>query len=183
MNIATHADKITPLGVGQSIPQGPLTTMDGQATTLQEVIQKQASILIFYRGSWWRFCLTQLAGINNILSILQERGYTVLGICPDTSPGLQEVHSSRKLKFPLYSDSSLELSAQFGIAFHVDDETVSLYLNQYKIDLEKASGQPHHNLPVPSVFVVDKAGKILFAYSNADHTTRLSNEDLLTHAK
>ncbi len=92
------------------------------------------------------------------------------------------MHTSRKLNFPLYSDSSVELATRFGIAFHVDDATVELYLNQYKIDLEKASGHKHHNLPVPSVFVVDKAGKVLFSYSNADHTTRLSNEELLAHA-
>ncbi len=105
----------------------------------------------------------------------------MLGICPDTTEGLQQVHSSRKLKFPLYSDSTVQLATDFGIAFHVDDETASMYLNQYKIDLDKASGHSHHNLPVPAVFVVDKTGTIQFTYTNPDHTTRLSNEELLKH--
>ncbi len=121
--------------------------------------------------------------MNSILSTLQERGYGVIGICPDIPEGLQQVHGDKKLKFPLLSDSTVELSAALGIAFHVDDATVDLYLNQYKIDLEKASGHKHHNLPVPAVFVVDGAGKVQFVYTNPDHTTRLKNEQLLEVAK
>ncbi len=106
----------------------------------------------------------------------------MLGICPDLPEGLQKTHASRKLEFPLFSDSSVDLAENFGIAFHVDDETVALYLEKYKIDLEKASGETHHNLPVPGVFIVDAAGSIKFAYTNADHTQRLSNEELLAQA-
>ncbi len=106
----------------------------------------------------------------------------MLGICPDLPEGLEKTHSSRKLNFPLYSDSSVDLAEKFGIAFHVDDETVALYLDKYKIDLEKASGAKHHNLPVPGVFIVDGAGSVNFVYTNPDHTARLSNDELLAQA-
>ncbi len=52
MIVATNAEQITPLREGQTVPQGSLTTMDGQTTTLQAVLQDQAAVLIFYRGSW-----------------------------------------------------------------------------------------------------------------------------------
>ncbi len=106
----------------------------------------------------------------------------MLSICPDLPAGLKNVHESRKLDFPLFSDTSVALSEQFGIAFHVDDATVDMYLTKYNIDLEKASGEKHHNLPVPAVFVIDAEGTIKFAYTNADHTTRLSNDELLEQA-
>ncbi len=93
------------------------------------------------------------------------------------------MHSSKKLRFPLFSDSSVELSAAFGLAFHMDDETVALYLSQYQIDLEKASGQKHHNLPVPSVYVVNADGTVHFVHTDPDHTTRLGSEELLAHAQ
>ncbi len=96
--------------------------------------------------------------------------------------GLQATHSSRKLNFPLFSDSSVELAEKFGLAFHMDDETVALYLEKFKIDLEKASGEKHHNLPVPAVYVLDASGTVTFMYSNPDHTARLSNEELLAVA-
>ncbi len=64
----------------------------------------------------------------------------------------------------------------------MDDETVALYLEKYNIDLEKASGEKHHNLPVPAVFIVDASGNVKFSYTNPDHTSRLSNDDLLAQA-
>ncbi len=124
-----------------------------------------------------------MAGINSIYETLQDRGYEVVGICPDLPLGLQEVHSGKKLKYPLLSDSSMELATALGIAFHVDDETVAMYLEKFKIDLEKASGQTHHNLPVPAVIIVDAEGKLQYVYTNPDYTTRLKNDELLEVAK
>ncbi len=93
------------------------------------------------------------------------------------------MHSSKKLAFPLFSDSSVELASAFGLAFHMADETVELYLSQYKIDLEKASGQKHHNLPVPAVYIVNADGEVHFVHTDPDHTTRLGSEEVLSHAK
>ena len=39
--------------------------------------------------------------------------------------------------------------------------------------MERASGEAHHALPVPSVFVVDAGGVIQFAYVNPDYRTRV----------
>ena len=53
---------------------------------------------------------------------------------------------------------------------------------EYGVDLEKASGQSHHQLPVPSVFLVDAAGTILWVYSNPDYEVRPDNASLLEAA-
>ncbi len=116
------------------------------------------------------------------MTTLEERGYTVLGLCPDLPGGLQQVHAEKKLNFSLYSDSAVEVADALGIAFHMDNETVTMYRNQYKIDIEKASGQRHHNLPVPAVIVRDASGSVTFVYTNADHKVRLRNEELLEAA-
>lgn len=66
----------------------------------------------------------------------------------------------------------------FGLAYHVDDETYKK-LGKFGINLEKASGLTHHELPVPAVFLLDKEGKIQFSYVNPDHRVRLKPEILL----
>ena len=66
----------------------------------------------------------------------------------------------------------------FGLAFKVDDKTVQKYKG-FGIDLEKASGHQHHALPVSAVYIVDKSGKIVFAYSNADYSQRLDTKKLM----
>ncbi len=89
---------------------------------------------------------------------------------------------NKGLHFPLFSDCSVEVSESFGLAFHMDDEIVAMYLEKFNINLEEASGETHHNLPVPAVFVLGADGKVKFVYTNPDHTTRLSNEELLAVA-
>jgi peroxiredoxin len=71
----------------------------------------------------------------------------------------------------------------FGITFKVSDEIVSKYKNQYQIDLEASSGQTHHLLPHPAVFIVDTKGVIQFAHVNEDYKIRLEPQKILEAAK
>ncbi len=95
----------------------------------------------------------------------------------------KKLHTDKKLNFPLYSDSSLDTAKALGLAYHVEDAMVEKLLNKFNIDLEKASGQKHHNLPVPAVIISDAKGKVTFIYYNADHTKRLAIDKLLEVTK
>jgi len=70
----------------------------------------------------------------------------------------------------------------FGLAYTVDSLTLTK-MQLHGVDLEKASGQKHHMLPVPAAFVVDKKGIIRFAYSNPDPKKRVDPNDLLSEAR
>jgi len=54
---------------------------------------------------------------------------------------------------------------------------------EYGVDLEAASGQKHHQLPVPAVFIIDRAGVIRFVYANPDYTVRITPDALLEAAQ
>ena len=56
-------------------------------------------------------------------------------------------------------------------------------LESYHIDIEAASGETHHLLPVPAVFLTDADGKITYRYFNADYSVRLEAAELLKAAK
>ena len=86
------------------------------------------------------------------------------------------------LGYLLYSDSSLAAARAFGIAFQLSDDEVRGYL-EYGIDLEAVSGQKHHQLPVPSVFLVKAGGTIHWAYSNPDYEIRPDNAAILKAAR
>ena len=53
----------------------------------------------------------------------------------------------------------------------------------FGIDLEKASGENHGQLPVPSVFVLDQDGVIQFHYVNPDYRVRIDPDVILAAAK
>ena len=69
----------------------------------------------------------------------------------------------------------------FSLAFRVNDEMVERY-KTYDIDLEAASGESHHVLPVPSTFIIASDGMIRFQYTNPDYAVRLHPDVLLAAA-
>ena len=66
---------------------------------------------------------------------------------------------------------------------YVDGQNGKLYYRGYDIDLEAASGRTHHQLPVPSVFLVEAGGTIRWVYSNPDYKVRPENAALLEAAR
>jgi peroxiredoxin len=82
----------------------------------------------------------------------------------------------------LLSDAGLDAARGFGVAWQVDDGTVGK-LREYDIDIEAASGEKHHWLPVPSLFLVDTEGRILFQYVNPDYKVRIHPDVLLAAAR
>lgn len=86
------------------------------------------------------------------------------------------------LGYRLFSDSPLTAARAFGIVYQLDAEEVRRYAG-FGIDLEDASGQSHHQLPVPSVFLVERGGTIRWVYSNPDYRVRPDNAQLLEAAR
>jgi len=66
----------------------------------------------------------------------------------------------------------------FRIAYEVDQATLD-QLRNHGVDLEAASGEKHHQLPVPAVYVVAANGRIQFSYVNPDYSVRLDPQLLL----
>ncbi len=80
----------------------------------------------------------------------------------------------KDLGYTLYSDSTLAAAREFGIVFQLS-KVKALGYKAFGIDLEEASGQDHHQLPVPSVFLVEAGGSIRWVYSNPDYKVRPDN--------
>jgi peroxiredoxin len=57
------------------------------------------------------------------------------------------------------------------------------WLDREDKDYADSSIANHGALAVPSVYVIDTAGKIVFDYVNANYKVRLSADDLLAAAK
>lgn len=113
---------------------------------------------------------------------LAKLGFPVIAISADRPEAMVRSLKHKDLGFDLYSDASMAAARAFGIAFRLSDADFERYKG-FGIDLEKASGQTHHELPVPSVFLVEPGGRIAWAYSNPDYTVRPENEELLAAAR
>ena len=120
--------------------------------------------------------------LREIESKLTELGYQIVIISPDRPEKIQEFTAKTDYDYTLLSDSDLAAARAMGIAFQVSDEGFEM-LNSYDLDIEDASGKKHHLLPVPSVFIVNTEGVILFEYVNPDYRVRIDSKTLLAAAE
>ncbi len=181
--MVSDAAKVCPVLVGSALPAAQVKTAEGKPVELREALGGKPAVLLFYRGGWCPYCNTHLGEIAAIEDQLRALGVAVFALSADRPGKLAETRADKKLGYTLLSDAEMNAAHALGIAFRVDDATVSKYKNSYGIDLEADSGQTHHQLPVPSAFVVDGAGTIAFAYVNPDYKVRVKGEVLLAAAK
>jgi len=180
--VPLSAELVRPLLPGARVPSLTLSTFDKKDFETTVELAKKPTILIFYRGGWCPFCNLHFGQLQKVESDLKALGFQIVAISPDIPEGLNKTAVKEKLGYTLLSDSSMSLAKAFGIAFKVDDPTIEKYKG-YGINLESASGQNHHLLPVPSVFIIGQDLRVDFSYVNPDYKIRLSPEVLLAAAQ
>ncbi len=174
---------ICPLKVGSELPESlALTDLEGASIDFTQLISEQPTVLIFYRGGWCGYCTKQLSGLREIRQEIDELGWNLMAISPDKFSEMEKTAAKEELDYDLYSDASANVISAFGLNWKVDDETFVKYKEKYEIDLEAWSGEDHHLLPVPAVYVI-KDGVVQFHYVNPNHSTRLQANTLLAVLK
>lgn len=176
--VAPSAKEAKPLAVGATLPEVEVETTGGETVTLNEALADQAAAIVFYRGHWCPFCMKHLQKLQEIEAPMKEAGVKLVAITTD-KPEIAANTQKQGFDFTIYSDSTLNAAKAMGVAFQLDPETAA----KYRDTLVENTGHDKGQLPVPSVFLVDKSGKIQFVFSNPDYKIRFSNEDLLAEVK
>jgi len=180
--VTGSADQIQPLDVGHNAPSAVMQTPDGQTVIMDTIYRRMPTVLVFYRGGWCPYCNTQLSDLAQFENDLRRLGFQIVAVSMDKPAELRSTLDKSELGYTLLSDADAQLTRAFGLAFRVDQPTIEKYTT-YGIDLEAASGYDHHILPVPAIYLIDKAGMIHFAHWNPDYKARLSGQKVLEAAK
>lgn len=170
------AEDISPLLTGEMIPDAVLTSPDGSIHQVSELISEKPTVFLFYRGGWCPYCNAHLAEIQSAETEIIELGYQIIAISPDSPENLLITDKKLKLNYGLFSDADGAFIKALGIAFYAPEKYSAMLLG-------KSEGQNEGFLPVPSVFLVDTTGKIIFEYINPDYRTRLTAGLLLSVLK
>ncbi len=181
--VPNSAQDICPIMVGSHIPSITLPDRSGNLVNIQDTLSDKPAVLIFYRGGWCPYCNYQLSNMLLVEEYLDRLGYNIFGISPSSVKYLTSDTTPHFMKFQLLSDASMEISRQFGIAYRLDDDQHGAWKQEYNIDITQYSEQSHRQLPVPSVFIVDRTGTIRYRFVHPDYTIRLRTEKLLMMAE
>jgi len=170
--IADSAENISPLLIGEKIPNVTLQDANGKTVATNEILNKK-TVLIVYRGGWCPYCNSQLSDMQEIENQIIDLGYQIVAVSPDAPKFLKETLEKEKLNYSLYSDSDGTFAQAIGIAF-----------KREKPKLEKYSeGKNPGFLPVPTVYILNSKREIEFLYINPKYSERLKGSLLLAVLK
>jgi len=68
--------------------------------------------------------------------------------------------------------------AQFGLTYRIPDEQKALYQRAF-VNLPFVNGDDSWDLPIPSTYIIDRDGTMLYASANEDYTERPEPEDVV----
>jgi peroxiredoxin len=180
--IHASADQVQPLLAGMKTPDFTLRDVENREFKFVSGMQDKPIVLTFFRGGWCPYCNLHLSELRLAEKQLKDMGFDIWFISIDKPELLLASLDEPDIGYTVYSDSSLDATRTFGLAFRVDDALYEKYLG-YGINLEKASGENHHVLPAPATYIIGTDGIIHFAYINPDYKVRLHPDVLMAAAR
>lgn len=161
--IAAKAEDISPLLIGETLPDAQLKNESGENISLYDVLKQKPTVLVFFRGGWCPYCNAQLAGFVKAENDILKAGYQIVAITPDDYKNIKTMADKNEIKYKLFSNPNAEFLQKVGIAFNA----------------AKSSNEAPRILPVPTVMIVNTQNQILFEYINPNFRTRLSSSLLM----
>ncbi len=126
---------------GENAPQFALNCQDGTQHTLEDYRGKPV-VLIFIRGE---FCPTAHKSLHmwqNFYGSIKGLNAELVAISHDTCEVSKQLHDKYTLSYPIFSDTDLVISKQYGV-----------YIDTYK---EVPYGEP-------ALVVVDRDGQVAYS--------------------
>ena len=165
--------------VGTTAPDFTGETYRGTTVRLSDLYLNGPVVLIFYRGAWCPYCNLHLKAFQGKFTEFKDLGVTILAVSVDKPQYAQKTVQDDALGFEVISDPGAEILEKYNVIYRVPPDLANKYLNEYKIDLQIHSGRNDHIIAVPATYVIDKTGKIVFAYANEDYKVRTQPQEII----
>ncbi len=163
---------------GDKAPLFEAKDLSGKTIKLKELLKKGDVVLVFYRGQWCPYCNKFLSQLEDSLSMIKDKGATVLAISPEIADGIKETINKSKASYPVLSDDGLKIMNMYKVNFSLSDKMLETY-KSYNMDFNKLNGANGNNLPVPATYIIGKNGMIKYAYFNPDYSKRPPIKEIL----
>ena len=164
---------------GSHAPDATLNSIEDEPITLSDLWADQNVLLIFYRGGWCPYCNAQIRDISVKYSKFQDRSVLPVLVSVDEPDASALLTAAYDVPFPVMSDSDLDAHEAYNVVLHVSDEDYEARAAR-GVDMEAFSGQDHHSMAVPSSFLIQQGGQLLWSHVDIDFRTRPSATQLLS---
>ena len=169
----------TGIPVGKTVPEVRATDLEGKEVALSSLYAKGPILLAFYRGGWCPFCNMEIHTLVQAYPEYQKRGVTPVALSVDQVEAGAKMKATYTIPFPVLSDSDAKVLEAFHVVKTVEGEELAK-MKGFGVDLEHYSGKPHHQIAIPSLFLIDQKGVVRWAHSDSDFKVRPSTTQILS---
>lgn len=168
----------TALKIGDKAPLFNLKDNNGKQVDLKQVLKENKSVvLFFYRGQWCPYCNKQIKDLQDSLQLLTAKGAYVIGVSPETDTNVSKTVAKTKATFSILSDRDYGVMKAYKVNYVMEQGLADRYKSR-GLDIALANGQNDNVLPVAATYIIDKSGKIKYAFFENDYKKRPSVKTL-----
>jgi peroxiredoxin len=169
------ADAGVPAGalkVGAQAPEFELTDAKGKSVSLKSMLAQGPVVLTWYRGNWCPFCVAQLKDYQQSLAQFKAMNASVVALSPQTVERSRELVEKSGIGFTVLSDPLSNVARSYGLAYKVP--------GSMRGDLSSFNGADNGELPLAATYVLDRSGKVVYAFATADFRKRAEPQEIIS---
>jgi peroxiredoxin len=161
------------LALGATAPDAELVESGGSKWKLLTGAKHGAVLVIFYKGGWCPSCNMQMHDFSLHYKDYAKRGVSLVGVSVDKPDHATATRTEYSLPFPVLSDPDLVAHKAYKVTEHVSGFGAFM-LARMGADLSARSGKDHHDVAIPSLFLIDQKHIVRFRHADPDYSTRPS---------
>ena len=166
------------LNRGDRFPDMMLPNAEGDLVAIADLLRLGPVVVTFFRGIWCPYCRLMLDALVAALPELEAAGAHLVGITPEVGGLALRTKRNHGAAFEVLSDVDCGLGLSCGVVFRTPDIYRRLLL-KYGNDLAPRHGNDAWFLPLPAVFVLDRAGIVRWRFLSDDFTAQAEPTDIL----
>jgi len=169
--LVDKADRSGWVKAGDSAPDFRLTEVDGEELSLASLTAKGPVVLILFRFATCPACNIALPYYaRHLWPELKALGASLVAVSPQVPERLVEIKRKHGLEFQVASDQN-RLGRAFGVLYEFDEASKAAAKARGGF-IGDTTGTGTWELPMPTVVVIDRAGKVVFADVSPDWLVR-----------
>lgn len=163
--------------VGDTAIDAQLSGWDGNSVKLSQLWQDGPIVLMWYRGGWCPYCNIQLRAMQQSMDKIENAGAKLVVLTPELPEKAKETAETNDLNIVALHDKDSAVARKYGLVFELPAAIVPAYRD--KLKLPEYNGSDAMELPLAATYVIDKSGKITYAFLDADYKKRAEPTDVI----
>lgn len=166
------------LNVGAKMPAFSLKDANGKIVESRDLLKQGNLVVVFYRGSWCPFCNLYLRNLQKSLPQIKAAGGNLIAVSVENPDNSLVIAKKDELDYTVLSDPNLSVAGKFGIVYQLPAETDELY-KSHGLDVAKHNEMDKAELPLSATYVINRKGKIVYAFLEPDYKKRAAPETII----